>query len=1091
MSADDPVTGEFVPAGPEVLSLRSRFGSTFQGSIPGTFDSVVHAKPIHYLDGQGAWQDIDTQFVPGPDGSLHNAANDLGIVVRPLVGSGGELVHLDLGHGLSLGYGVSGSTPVNVPVPTGNTVTLPEVLPSTSIRLTSQASGVKEDLVLANALAPRSFTYPLYLHGLTAEVDAAGNAVFRDLNGVQRARMPHGVMTDSSVDPASGEPALSTGVTYQIVGAGPTGTALKMTLDADWLADPARTWPVIVDPTTDTYSGNNDDTFVETPYSQDFSADTLLKNGTYDGGTHKARSFIHFNGANVLDSKVINSATVKVFENWSFSCTATPVNLKRITETWAGSTEQSWPGPAQGVLIDQVTTAHGYTGCPNGAYVNFDATTAMRNWADNTWPNYGVALVSPDETDSYQWKKWDSTQAANDPKLVVNWQEPNEIPGQAGTLSVGGNTCGTCADKVTADPTPTLTGNSTDDDGDALQYDFEVFSGWLTGVNANGNASTAAAPVVEHLTTSSFASGTTGTWVVSQGLTDGKYSYRVRAYDGQDYSVWSQGWLHFTVDQTAPATSVSSATHPNQSTWYADDSAALAWSATSESGIKGYSHTLDQTPSTVPDTTAEGTATSLSYSGLPDGLSYLHVRAQNNANIWGPAAHFTLRVDTTAPGTVGGLSTDHTPGLLSTNATINASWDTATDATCGIAGYSYAFTPSSTSLADTTADTTGTSVSSGTLPDGTWWLHVRAIDRAGNAGTDAALGPFPINAAIPEAPAITSATPSTQWTTDRTLRFDWTPPADAFGINGYAVAFDHNPTTALAQTITTTTLTDLRSSVPDGIWYLHVAAVNTAGTWGATANYKGMIDGTAPALPLLTSTTHPNSTSWYLAGSGSVTASSSAVSGINGYATSVDHNPSGDPGTTATSASGSVNFSNLNNGTWYVHVRAISGSGLVSGIGTYTLNIDTAIPGAVSMWGTSPNGAWSSSRTVTINWSPQPSTSGIIGYAVVFDGSPDTVVPHSLSQVTTSLTRSALGDGVYYAHVLPLNAVGTWGTQNNFTIRIDATPPALPQLTSTSHPDQNLWYPTPTGSVTAQSSALSSITGYAISLDHDQTADPA
>jgi chitodextrinase len=57
----------------------------------------------------------------------------------------------------------------------------------------------------------------------------------------------------------------------------------------------------------------------------------------------------------------------------------------------------------------------------------------------------------------------------------------------------------------------------------------------------------------------------------------------------------------------------------------------------------GYSYLLDQQPRTVPDTIAEGTQASASFTGQAAGTWYFHVRA-NSAAGWGPAVHYPIRI---------------------------------------------------------------------------------------------------------------------------------------------------------------------------------------------------------------------------------------------------------------------------------------------------------------------------------------------------------------------------------------------------------------------------------------------------------------
>src|SRR5207302_5266203 len=156
-------------------------------------------------------------------------------------------------------------------------------------------------------------------------------------------------------------------------------------------------------------------------------------------------------------------------------------------------------------------------------------------------------------------------------------------------------------------------------------------------------------------------------------------------------------------------------------------------------------------------------------------------------------------------------------------------------------------------------------------------------------------------------------------------------------------------------------------NISDGIWYVHVAALNNAGTWGSVSNYQINIDDTTPVAPALTSTTHPNQSAWYSVNTGSGSAATSALSGIAGYAFAIDQNSAGDPGQAITTSGNAFSFTGLADGTWYVHARAISGSGLVSSITTYTLHIDLTPPTGLTVTSLThePN-VITDHRTVTI-----------------------------------------------------------------------------------------------------------------------------
>jgi hypothetical protein len=106
--------------------------------------------------------------------------------------------------------------------------------------------------------------FPLALDGLTARINEEGAVVYEDDAGQTRFETPPGWMMDSALE--GGEAGVvSHGVTYRLVDR-EGGQALEVKVDRAWLDDPARVYPVTVDPT---YKYHYDDQ----PY---FYADTFF-----------------------------------------------------------------------------------------------------------------------------------------------------------------------------------------------------------------------------------------------------------------------------------------------------------------------------------------------------------------------------------------------------------------------------------------------------------------------------------------------------------------------------------------------------------------------------------------------------------------------------------------------------------------------------------------------------------------------------------------------------------------------------------------------------------------------------------------------
>jgi hypothetical protein len=239
-------------------------------------------------------------------------------------------------------------------------------------------------------------------------------------------------------------------------------------------------------------------------------------------------------------------------------------------------------------------------------------------------PNYGFYVQADSETDNLGWKKFNSFNAgSNVPVLTVTYNSHPATPGSS--MSPGNGA-------FVATTTPTLKANFKDNDGGHGHVDFEVYNNTTGALVTSGAGST--------VTSIALSS-----WKVPAGkLANGTvYKWRCRGDDGTDTSGWSV-YKTFTVDTTPPgAPSISSSTHPDQAAWYAGTSFAAAWPAVPDAGgIAGYGLELDDQPDTVP---AIVTQTTTTYAAtLAEGISYLHVRAQDKAGNWGPASHFKVQV---------------------------------------------------------------------------------------------------------------------------------------------------------------------------------------------------------------------------------------------------------------------------------------------------------------------------------------------------------------------------------------------------------------------------------------------------------------
>lgn len=420
--ATTPDLGPPTPAqkweqGKEILARRTANTKTFAADLPGSYETKFFAEPVHF-DDDGKWVNIEAGLRAGNGATVENRANEFGLNLAEQADSSSlAKVEMDPDHSISMR--LQGADDVEGDV-RKNSVTYQDARTDTDVRLTSMRNGFKEELILSSADAPDRFVYPLALEGLTAAVEGAGDVVYRDQDGLERARTPHGFMYDSNVDPNSGEPAISNGVTFAIIPHG-AGQALEIKLDRQWLDSPDREWPVTVDPDTYVYT-KGDDTFVMSPFNQNYSSHSELKVGKPDSSSSVARAFMHFDTTQLKGVNVTNSA-LYVKEAHSWSCTQNPGPVYRVLDSsWTGASMTQFPGNA---TADASPAGGGWADASpcHSRWASWNILDIARVWAATHDVNGSVSLRASNEGSNLTWKKYHSanTTLANTPFITVSY----------------------------------------------------------------------------------------------------------------------------------------------------------------------------------------------------------------------------------------------------------------------------------------------------------------------------------------------------------------------------------------------------------------------------------------------------------------------------------------------------------------------------------------------------------------------------------------------------------------------------------------------------------------------------------------------
>jgi hypothetical protein len=317
--------------------------------------------------------------------------------------------------------------------------------------------------------------------------------------------------------------------------------------------------------------------------------------------------------------------------------------------------------------------------------------------------------------------------------------------------------------------------------------------------------------------------GNVTSWTSPYPVPDGYHVFFVKATDNVD-NEGEAGQAAFGIDTTPPSmpANVHKTTPDNVNT------PCFTWDPATDAlaGVAGYSIRIDDA-----EWTSIGNVTSwTSPYPVPDGDHVFFVKAMNNVGDEGEAGSVSFSIDTTPPSMPANV---HKTTPDSDNAPC-FTWDTATDALAGVAGYSIRIDDAEwTSIGNVTSWT-----SPYPIPDGDHVFFVKATDKVGNEG-EAGQAAFGIDTAPPSMPAnVHKTTPDNV----NTPCFTWDPATDLLaGVAGYSIRINDDEWTSIGNVTSWTS----PHPVPNGNYTFFVKATDKAGNEGEAGSVSFSINTTA------------------------------------------------------------------------------------------------------------------------------------------------------------------------------------------------------------------------------------------------------
>ncbi|HYQ68088.1 PA14 domain-containing protein [Actinophytocola sp.] len=473
---------------------RSMFATEFE-NLDGTRTVRQSSEPLNTRDSSGVWQPVDTGLVRR-DGRLRAKRHPLNVSLSRRADDP-ELLSVEV-NGKRAWLGLEQATG-SAARASGSEVGYTNVLPNTDLDYEVTAGSVKETIELHKPpdKGNSSWRFRLGTDGLTPRVAGDGSVVFADGAGRNVVVMPPIAAWDSSGSTA--RPPAMTGGGYDLEPA-EDSWILTVSVDETWLRDPARAYPVSVDPTFAT----GDDQSIS--YKSDGATCTNcgIKIGNPLDSGAVWRSVFHFDYSSMFGQTVVGA-------RMDLSNTRTPVG---VDKTYNADLYHATAFSFDGVGAALASAFVGQVGSLSDPRLTQDIATAVANRDNRPY----FMLVGAEVANVWTYKNLVVT-------LTIDLGDAPPAPVQIAPPD----------NSVQTNLTPTLAVDSaSDQDGDAVKYCFRV---------ATGNDGKSGV-VVE----SGCQSGPT--WTVPSGvLQDGvAYTWQASTYSGVSM-VTQPNVGHFRVDQ--------------------------------------------------------------------------------------------------------------------------------------------------------------------------------------------------------------------------------------------------------------------------------------------------------------------------------------------------------------------------------------------------------------------------------------------------------------------------------------------------------------------------------------------------------------
>ncbi len=370
----------------ELTEKRTENSKTYLLS-DGKYKSEIYSSPISYKDSGGKWQDIDTTLVPADaKGGLRAKGVPSKVTLTPPA-AGGSIASVEY-QGVSVSISAPQGIALNAPVASGSKAVFAAPLKSMSVTYEARADGgLKETIVLASKKAPNVFTYTISHPGLIlCQEYETGQWGFRKVLEQPPVFLLGGLAVYDSTKDSSGEPTACADATMKVE-PGEGLSTVTVTVPQTWLSDPARKFPVLIDPSLSRWPAQ--DTYVS-------SASPSTVKG-YEGymiaakdTTSTKKAFVQMDLQTTFNDSWVTDAKLHMRQLTEIG--SSTVWVAQMSKAWTEST--TWNSLGHTYSLNYARSVQ-----TNGQYqwIAVPVTDIVQKWVDQEEPNNGFCVYADPE----------------------------------------------------------------------------------------------------------------------------------------------------------------------------------------------------------------------------------------------------------------------------------------------------------------------------------------------------------------------------------------------------------------------------------------------------------------------------------------------------------------------------------------------------------------------------------------------------------------------------------------------------------------------------------------------------------------------